>query len=189
MSFIRPRDCNITRPPPTVRYLFLAIILLTVVAAGFYVYLGGNRTPTVTLETTTAPLYLAGQAFHGSVRGDDFGQLFRQAKDAQARLRGDLANLYLNDPESAHDTIRAFIGLAVADTTQPLPTGFRYRLVPTGQRVIAARLIGVSYLLSPNKLYPAALEAVKAQKLTLRGDFYLERFGANEASEVLMGVK
>ena len=189
MSFIRPRDCNITRPPPTVRYLFLAIILLTVAAAGFYVYLGGNRTPTVTLETTTAPLYLAGQAFHGSVRGDDFGQLFRQAKDAQARLRGDLANLYLNDPESAHDTIRAFIGLAVADTTQPLPTGFRYRLVPAGQRVIAARLIGVSYLLSPNKLYPAALEAVKAQKLTLRGDFYLERFGANEASEVLMGVK
>ena len=189
MSFIRPRDCNITRPPPTVRYLFLAIILLTVAAAGFYVYLGGNRTPTVTLETTTAPLYLAGQAFHGSVRGDDFGQLFRQAKDAQARLRGDLANLYLNDPESAHDTIRAFIGLAVADTTQPLPAGFRYRLVPTGQRVIAARLIGVSYLLSPNKLYPAALEAVKAQKLTLRGDFYLERFGANEASEVLMGVK
>ena len=171
------------------RYLFLAIILLTVAAAGFYVYLGGNRTPTVTLETTTAPLYLAGQAFHGSVRGDDFGQLFRQAKDAQARLRGDLANLYLNDPESAHDTIRAFIGLAVADTTQPLPAGFRYRLVPTGQRVIAARLIGVSYLLSPNKLYPAALEAVKAQKLTLRGDFYLERFGANEASEVLMGVK
>ena len=189
MSFIRPRDCNITRPPPTVRYLFLAIILLTVAAAGFYVYLGGNRTPTVTLETTTAPLYLAGQAFHGSVRGDDFGQLFRQAKDAQARLRGDLANLYLNDPESAHDTIRAFIGLAVADTTQPLPAGFRYRLVPAGQRVIAARLIGVSYLLSPNKLYPAALEAVKAQKLTLRGDFYLERFGANEASEVLMGVK
>ena len=189
MSYLRPRNCNITRPPPTVRYLFLAIILLTVAAAGFYVYLGGNRTPTVTLETTTAPLYLAGQAFHGSVRGDDFGQLFRQAKDAQARLRGDLANLYLNDPESAHDTIRAFIGLAMADTTQPLPAGFRYRLVPTGQRVIAARLIGVSYLLSPNKLYPAALEAVKAQKLTLRGDFYLERFGANEASEVLMGVK
>ena len=171
------------------RYLFLAIILLTLVAAGTYVYLGGNRQPKVTLETTTAPLYLAGQPFHGSVRGDNFGQLFRQAKDAQARLRGDLANLYLNDPESAHDTIRAFIGLAVADTTQPLPAGFRYRLVPAGQRVIAARLIGVSYMLSPNKLYPAALEAVKAQKLTLRGDFYLERFGANEASEVLMGVK
>ena len=171
------------------RYLFLAIILLTVAAAGFYVYLGGNREPKVTLETTPAPLYLAGQAFHGSVRGEGFGNLFRQAKDAQARLRGDLANLYLNDPETAHDTIRAFIGLTVADTTQPLPAGFRYRVVPAGQRVLAARLRGVSYLLAPNKLYPAAFEAVKTRKLTQRGDFYLERFGANEESEVWVGVK
>jgi len=171
------------------RYLFLAIIVLTLAAAGTYAYLGGTRTPKVSLETSTAPLFLAGQAFHGPVRGDAFGNLFRQAKDAQARLRGDLANLYLNDPETAHDTVTAFIGLAVADTSQVLPAGFRYRLVPTGQRVIAARLRGVSYLLAPNKLYPAALEAVKQQKLTQRGDFYLERFGADEASEVWVGVK
>ncbi|HEX8505895.1 MAG TPA: hypothetical protein VF630_11040 [Hymenobacter sp.] len=171
------------------RYLFLAIILLTLAAAGTYAYLGGTRDPKVALETTTAPLYLAGQPYHGSVRGDDFGQLFRKAKDAQARLRGDLANLYLNDPETAHDTITAFIGLTVPDTTQALPAGFRYRLVPAGQRVMAARLTGVSYLLAPNKLYPAALDAVKQQKLIQRGDFYLERFGANEVSEVLVGVK
>lgn len=171
------------------RYLFLAIILLTLVAAGTYVYLGGSRQPTVALETTAAPLFLAGQPFHGPVRDEGFGALFRQAKDAQVRVRGDLANLYLNDPETAHDTIRAFIGLAVADTTQPLPAGFRYRLVPAGQRVVAARLRGVSYLLAPNKLYPAALEAIKAQKLTPRGDFYLERFGAGDASEMLVGVK
>ena len=171
------------------RYLFLAIILLTVAAAGTYAYLGGTRTPTVTLETTAAPLYLAGQPFHGSVRNEDFGPLFRRAKDAQAHLRGDLANLYLNNPETGHDTINAFIGLAVADTTQALPAGFRYRLVPAGQRVIAARLTGVSFLLSPNKLYPAALEAVKARKLTQRGDFYLERFGTDDTSEVWVGVK
>lgn len=171
------------------RYLFLAIILLTVLAAGVYVYLGGNRSPKVALETTAVPLYLAGQPYHGKVTGDAFGQLFRQAKDAQARLGGDLANLYLNDPETAHDTIQAFIGLAVADTAQSLPTGFRYRMVPAGQRVVAARLTGVSYLLAPNKLYPAALDAVKNQKLTQRGDFYLERFGANDASEVWIGVK
>ncbi|MDQ2794262.1 MAG: hypothetical protein M3Y12_09685 [Bacteroidota bacterium] len=171
------------------RYLFLAIILLTLAAAGTYAYLGGTREPKVTLETTAAPLYLAGQPFHGKVTGDGFGDLFRQAKDAQARLHGDLANLYLNDPETAHDTIRAFIGLIVPDTTQPLPAGFRYRVVPAGQRVLAARLTGVSYLLAPNKLYPAALEAVKKQQLTQRGDFYLERFGANEESEVWVGVK
>ena len=62
-------------------------------------------------------------------------------------------------------------------------------MVPAGQRVVAARLTGVSYLLAPNKLYPAALEAVKKQKLTQRGDFYLERFGPNDESEVWIGVK
>lgn len=171
------------------RYLFLAIIVLTLAAAGVYVYLGGTQEPQITLETTPAPLYLAGQSFHGKVTGEAFGQLFRQAKDAQQKLHGDLANLYLNDPETAHDTIRAFIGLTVADTTQALPTGFRYRVVPAGQRVLAARLTGVSYLLAPNKLYPAAFEALKKQKLTQRGNFYLERFGDNDASEVWVGVK
>ena len=171
------------------RYLFLSIILLTLAAAGTYVYLGGTREPRVALETTAAPLYLAGQPFHGKVTGDAFGQLFRRAKEAQSRLSGDLANLYLNDPETGHDSIRAFIGLAVADTARPLPAGFRYRVVPAGQRVVAARLTGVSYLLAPNRLYPAALDAIKAQKLTQRGNFYLERFGPNDASEVWIGVK
>lgn len=171
------------------RYLFLAIILLTLAAAGTYVYLGGTREPRVALETTAAPLYLAGQPFRGSVRGEGFGQLFRQAKEAQSRLSGDLTNLYLNDPETAHDTISAFIGLAVADTARTLPAGFRYRVVPAGQRVVAARLTGVSYLLAPNRLYPAALDAIKNKKLTQRGDFYLERFGPNETSEVWIGVK
>lgn len=171
------------------RYLFLSVILLTLIAAGTYVYLGGMQEPKIILETTAAPLYLAGQSFHGEVTGDAFGNLFRQAKDAQAGLHGDLTNLYLNDPETAHDTICAFIGLTVADTIPPLPAGFRYRVVPAGQRVLVARLTGVSYLLAPNKLYPAAFEAVKKQKLTQRGDFYLERFGANDESEVWVGVK
>jgi len=171
------------------RYLFLAIILLTLLAAGFYAYLGGTRTPAITLETTAAPVYLAGQAFRGPPNSEIFGQLFRQAKDAQARLRGDLANLYLRNPETARDTIQAFIGLAVADTTRPLPAGFRYRVVSAGRRVLAARLRGVSYLLAPNKLYPAAFDAIKAQKLTPTGNFYLEKFGADDTSEVWIGVK
>ncbi len=171
------------------RYLFLAVILLTLAAAGTYLYLGGNREPTAALETTAAPVYLAGQPFQGAVTGGGFGELFRQAKDAQAHLGGDLANLYLNDPETARDTVTAFIGLALPDTSQALPAGFRYRVVPAGQRVVAARIAGVSYLLAPNKLYPAALATVKEQKLTQRGDFYLERFGANEESEVWVGVK
>ena len=173
------------------RYLFLAVILLTFLAAGTYAYLGGLRTPTTTLETTAAPVLLAGQYFRGPAQAEEFGPLFRQAKEVQdaGKLRGELANLYYNSPEKARDTIQAFVGLAVTDTTQTLPTGWRYRVVPAGRRVVAARLQGVSLMLSPNKLYPAAFNAVKQQKLTERGDFYLEKFGANETAEVWIGVK
>ena len=175
------------------RYIFLAVILLAFAAAGTYVYLGGMREPVVTTETTATPLLLAGQPYHGLVNSDKFGQIFRQAKAVQdqKQLPGAtaLANFYHNDPETAHDSVQAFIGLTVTDTLAKLPAGFRYRVVPAGQRVVAARLQGVSYLLSPNMLYPAALEAVKQQKLTPRGDFYLEQFGTNEASEVWVGVK
>jgi len=172
------------------RYIFLAVILLTVVLAGAYVYLGGLKQPAVALETPAAPLYLAGQPFRGLATDSKFGPLFRRAKEAQddRRLTGVLANLYLNNPDSATDTIRAFIGLAVADTSQALPAGFRYYVVPAGQRVVAARLQGVSYLLAPGVLYPAALEVVKKQSLQQRS-FFLERFGPGEDSEVWVGVK
>ncbi len=173
------------------RYIFLAVILFSVLAVGAYAWLGGFRPAAAALETTAAPVFLAGQAYAGSAQGDGFGPLFRQAKQVldQGRLPGAaLANLYYNNPETAHDTVRAFIGLAVADTLRPLPAGLRYRLVPAGQRVVAARVAGVSYLLSPNKLYPAALDLVKEQKLTPR-NFYLERFGPGETAEVWIGVK
>ncbi|GAA4351658.1 hypothetical protein GCM10023185_10500 [Hymenobacter saemangeumensis] len=172
------------------RYIFLILILLAIGLAGYYAYLGGFKQPTVMLETQPAPLYLAGQPFKGLATDDKFGPLFRQAKSVQdgGQLKGDLANLYLNNPGSAKDTIQAFIGLAVADTTQPLPPGFRYRVIPAGQRVMTARLEGVSYLLAPAALYPAALKAVQEQKLTQR-NFFLERFGAGEKSEVWVGVK
>jgi hypothetical protein len=175
-----------------VRYFFPAVLLLTALFLGIYAYLGGLRTPTVALETTAAPTLLAGQAYYGKVQGKRFGESFREAKIMQENGHFGkglaLANLYYNDPETAHDTIQAFVGLAVVDTTAALPTGWRYRAVPAGQRIMAARLTGVSYLLSPNKLYPAAVEAATQQKLTRR-PFYLEQFGPGEVAQLWVGVK
>ena len=172
------------------RYFFLFVLLLTLAGVGAYTWLGGFREPAVRLETTAAPVYLAGQPFAGRAGDEQFGALFRQAKEMQdaGRLRGDLANLYYNNPESARDTVRAFVGLAVADTSQPLPAGFRYRVVRAGQRVVAARLRGTSYLLSPGKLYPAAEQALRDQKLQPR-PFYLERFSPDDAAELWVGVQ
>ena len=174
------------------RYLFPLVLLFTAIGLGLYTYLGGLRTPTVALETTATPVLVAGQSYAGKVQGQRFGELFREAKIMQENGRlgsaRALANLYYNDPEVSHDSIRAFVGVAVADTARPLPTGWRYRTVPAGERFVAARITGVSYLLAPNKLYPAAIEAVKQQKLTSR-PFYLEQFGPGEAAQLWVGVK
>jgi hypothetical protein len=175
------------------RYLFPIVLVITALALSIYAYLGGLHNPTVTVETTTTPIVLAGQGFQGKVQDQRFGELFRAAKTMQENGRlgakPALANLYFNNPETAHDTVQAFIGLAVADTLRPLPSGWRYRVVPAGQRIVRARIKGVSYLLAPNKLYPAAADVVKEQKLVQRGNFYLEQFGADENSEMWIGVK
>lgn len=172
------------------RFLFPLVLLFTAIGLGVYAYLGGLHTPTTALETTAAPVLLAGQPFHGKVQDARFGELFREAKDhydAQPTART-LANLYYNNPESAHDSIRAFIGLAVPDTAASLPAGWRYRVVPAGQRVVISRVRGVSFLLAPGKLYAAAQQGIK--DLRLNGQpFYLEQFGPGEQSELRVGVK
>ncbi|GAB3635490.1 hypothetical protein GCM10027422_10800 [Hymenobacter arcticus] len=171
------------------RFFFPIVLLLTAIGISIYAYLGGLRSPSVALETTAAPVLLAGQPFNGKVDDRRFGELFRAAKARQdANPAQPLANLYYNDPESAHDSVRAFVGLLVLDTAAQLPTGWRYRVVPAGRRVLAARVQGVSFLLSPGKLYSAVEQAIKDQKLT-KQPFYLEQFGANETDELRVGVK
>lgn len=174
------------------RFLFPLVLIFTAIGLSIYAYLGGLRTPTVALETTAAPVLLAGQPFHGKVQDQRFGELFREASTMQANGRlgigRTLANLYYNDPETAHDSIKAFVGLAVADTTAALPAGWRYRALPTGQRTMHARLQGVSFMLAPGKLYAAAEQQIKAQKL-MKQPPYLEQFEAGDNSELWVGVK
>ncbi|QKG58429.1 GyrI-like domain-containing protein [Hymenobacter sp. BRD128] len=171
------------------RFFFPLVLIFTAIGLSIYAYLGGLRTPSAALETTAAPVLLAGQPFRGKVDDARFGELFREAKQRQdANHDLPLANLYYNDPESAHDSIRAFVGVRVPDSAAVLPTGWRYRVVPAGRRVVAARVRGVSFLLAPGKLYAAAQQAIKEQKLT-KQPFYLEQFGADEVDELRVGVK
>lgn len=174
------------------RFLFPLVLIFTAIGLSIYAYLGGLRTPTVVLETTAVPVLLAGQPYAGKVSAPRFGELFREANDMQANGRfgpaRTLANLYYNDPEKAHDSIRAFVGLAVTDTSTALPAGWRYRVVPAGRRTMHARLAGASFMLAPGKLYAAAEEQIKAQKLTKQPP-YLEQFEAGDTSQLWIGVK
>ena len=170
------------------RFFAPFVIILTLLGLAVYAWLGGLKTPVVALETPGAPVLLAGQPYRGPADDPAFANLFRAAQQAQTGgLRGPLANLYRNNPDKARDTVQAFVGVALPDSSYALPPGWRYRVVPAGGRVVAARLRGVSFLLSPGKLYPAALEEVKRLKVSQR-DFYLEQFGEEDA-ELWVGVK
>ena len=172
------------------RFLLPLVLVFTALGLGFYAYLGGLRNPTVALETTVTPVLLAGQPFHGKADDARFSELFRAAKVRQdaSPTPPPLANLYYNNPESARDSIRAFVGLRVPDSAAALPAGWRYRVVPAGRRVVAARVRGVSFLLAPGKLYAAAQQGIKDLGLTGQ-PFYLEQFGPDEVDELRVGVK
>ena len=81
-----------------------------------------------------APVLLAGQPFAGKVSDNRFGELFSSAKATYDARRipaaQALANMYYNDPEQANDSIRAFVGVRVADTLGRLPAGWHYRTMP-----------------------------------------------------------
>ena len=142
------------------------------------------------LITTAQPVYLAGRYFEGKASSDEFGPLFRQAQQVlnNGQLRGALGNIYYSDPEASDDTVRAFVGLVVADTTsQQLPPGYRYRTFPAGQRVVQARL-NASYMVAPDKLYSGAKNFMQEQKLT-SAKIYLEQFPADAPAEVMAVVK
>ena len=173
------------------RFFFPAVLLLTALALGIYAYLGGLHAPSVGLYAPPASVLLAGQPYAGKVDNARFGELFRAAKTMQESGRlgaASLANLYFNDPETAHDSIRAFVGLRVADSTAQLPAGWRYRLLPAPGRVVRAQLASASYLLAPGKLYSAAEQFIAAHKLAKQPP-YLEQFGPGAASELWLGVK
>ena len=172
------------------RWVFLVLLLVAASAAVWYAYLGGFNQAVVTEETTSRPLFLAGQPFRGPADSNDFGPLFRQVQQLResGRLGGELANIYYNDPEAATDSVRAFVGLLVPDTTsQKLPAGYRYRLFPAGQRVVRATL-DASFLVAPGRLYASIREYINEHHLTAR-QIYLERFPEEKPVEVLAVVK
>ena len=174
------------------RFLFPLVLVFTAIGLTIYVYLGGLHTPSTSVETMAAPVLLAGQPFAGKVSDNRFGELFSSAKATYDARRipaaQALANMYYNDPEQANDSIRAFVGVRVADTLGRLPAGWHYRTMPAGRQVLHAHIDNTSFLLAPGKLYSAAEQALKAQKRSKQPP-YLEQFGPGEGTDLWMGVK
>ncbi|WP_114777589.1 GyrI-like domain-containing protein [Botryobacter ruber] len=153
--------------------LVMAVLVIIVVA--FYAYLGGFSSADVT-TATSQPLYVAGQPVKAHIKDEQLGKAFQRASEVLEKneLEGVLGNIYYNNPEKGKDSVKAFIGVVVPDTTVNLPAGFELRKVPGGRKVVRAE-VDAHYMLSPNKLYAAVFEYAEEQNLKLE-EFYVEWF-------------
>jgi len=159
------------------------MFVLTMLALGFYGYLGGFDAPNVSV-VNSEPITIVGKYYAGPVEDKQFGQLFQEIGQAMEdkQITGTLANIYYNNPEDQNDSIKAFIGVAVKAPPTPLPVGYELRQLPGGKQVVQVTS-KAHYLLAPNKLYPTLFDYLKAQKLQVKEQF-LEQFPQNEAAVV-----
>ncbi|WP_400192697.1 hypothetical protein [Hymenobacter sp. B81] len=166
------------------RWFLIIGAALALTFAAVYTWLGGFRTPEVALVTTARPVFVLGQYYYG-LPNNDFGKLFSQANELQrsGRVRGTLGNIIYNNPQQEGDSVRAFVGLVVADTLQARPAGYQYRTFAAGQRVLRAQ-VDAHFMLAAGLLYPAVEKQAAAQQLKLR-HVYLEQFPADAPAEVL----
>ncbi|MGV3641638.1 MAG: hypothetical protein ACO1NZ_14025 [Adhaeribacter sp.] len=158
----------------------LIILVLSALGIGYYGYLGGFDQPQISrVQSTTR--YIAGQYFEGPADSEAFGEYFKKAGQVQesgAMPGGTLANIYYNNPEAQSDTIKAFIGIMMADSSAALPAGYHWRIWKGGQQVVRVST-QAHYLLAPNKLYPALFDYLKEHQLKARSQ-YLEAFPAKD---------
>ena len=168
---------------------FLLIVAIVIGAGlGTYTYLGGFKKPTVSVKQSK-PLLIAGQPFNGTVKDEAFGNAFRKAAELRdsKKLEGMLANVYYNNPESDRDSIKAFIGILIQDSTIKLPEGYELLRVQGNRKVIHSE-IEAHYMVGPGKLYTSLFEYAKENKLKLE-DFYVEWFPADRKGVVEVPVK
>ncbi|WP_242921465.1 GyrI-like domain-containing protein [Pontibacter liquoris] len=161
----------------------LAIILLVV-----YTFIGGFAAPEVRLATSQTR-YVAGQPFEGSIKDEALGKAFRRAGELveSKKLAGTPGSIYYNDPEHSGDSLKAFIGVLVTDTSITLPQGYTLRTVPGGRKVVRAEATANVAIL-PKKLYGAVFDYAKEHKLKLE-EFYVEWFPAQDRGVVEVPVK
>ncbi|ALI98908.1 hypothetical protein DC20_07860 [Rufibacter tibetensis] len=153
----------------------------------FYTYMGGFAEVKVSQAVST-PLFVAGKYFEGSTEAEELGQIYQQAGKAveQKQLTGDFAGIFYNNPSKDNKTVKAFIGVAIQDTTVALPTGFTIRAVPAGQPVLKGEL-EANILIAPRRIYSTLFDYAEENNLTLR-EFYVERFPEDKPAVVEVGL-
>jgi hypothetical protein len=166
----------------------IAIFSIILISAGIYAYFGGFSTPEIT-RIISPEIHIAGKEYQGSVKADEFGDLFLEAGQlvAQNKINGELGGIYYNDPEKHQDSIHAFIGVIIPNLNTPIPAGYKVRTLPAGKKAVQGKV--ESHLaLAPAKLFPAIFSYAKEHNIALQ-DFFVECYPDTDHAEVIVFEK
>jgi hypothetical protein len=145
----------------------ILIVLAILFVIGFYYYhkLGGFNEPEITVAE--APGYVVvGKPYQGKMTSKELGNLFEEAETylEKKTLRGTSAGVFYSNPEKENDTIKAFVGVILSDTSQALPQGYEKRSIPA-RKILRAHI--KSHLLVAPFIYPKLEEQAKLKKVEL----------------------
>lgn len=151
---------------PFIIVLSIAGALLATLVV-WYVRMGGFNTPQVQF-TNEGPFFLGGVLFEGRVKDPIMGALFDSTAALVERkeINGTLAAYFYNDPNKADGIVKAFIGVAMADTLQPLPDRWQWIVVPPRDAVKAT--LEAHFMIAPVRMYPAMETMAKEMGRTLK---------------------
>jgi len=166
----------------------IAIFSIILLTAGVYAYFGGFNKPEIK-QTLSPEIHVAGKEYKGSVKTEEFGNLFLEAGQLveQKKIAGDLGGIYYNDPEKSKDSIHAFIGVIIPNLNTPIPAGYKVRTLPAGRKVVQGS-IEAHVALAPSRLFPAIFEYAKENKIPLQ-DFFVERYPDTDHAVVMVFEK
>jgi hypothetical protein len=132
--------------------IFIGVVLAGLIVLTLYIFLGGFKEVTFSIQPVSKPKVLAGVPFEGNMRSSRLDSLFEVTRQIHqsGQLKGTLGAIYYDVPlkKQSRGEINALIGVWLDDASMSLPKGFQLRTIPAG-KVVQARL-QAHFLVSPS---------------------------------------
>jgi len=165
--------------------IFIALIIVISLVLIIYTWLGGFQKAVIE-KTTLSACTLMGKDYIGNAKSEKLGEIFVEIQNLknEGKISGTLAVIYFSIIGAKEDSVHAFVGIIVKDsTTQVLPKDFIYKTLPS-QQGLQARLNINSLVLTAEKIENTHLainefaqkEKIKLQPIALEKYFSESEF-------------
>ena len=172
----------------TTRYILLSLVLGIIGLGVFFYYkMGGFNAPE--LSIINAPSYtIIGKPYTGRMNSKEFGKLFEEADSLikSGTVKGVSCGWFENNPASGKDTVKAFIGIAVAASSSPLPKGFETKTI--APRKAAQAHVLAHYMLAP-QVYPKLKDFADDKGIKINDAPALELYNSENDVIIQLPVK